>query len=119
MRKYLIFGSKRRDDVYVKKNIWRKVKKTASKVPFILKAVTLYFCALDRNTPTAAKVKALSALAYFILPLDFIPDIIPLGYSDDAAVIMIAIKSLNPYITDEHKRKAKQWLMEENIAINN
>lgn len=119
MEKYFVRGPKESDDIYVKKNIWKKIKKTASKVPFVLNAVTLYFCALDGDTPTAAKVKAFSALAYFILPLDFIPDIGPLGYTDDAAVIMIAIKSLNPYITDDHKQKAKKWLNEENIQINN
>lgn len=119
MGRYFIRGSKESDDIYVKKNIWKKIKKTASKVPFVLHAVTLYFCALDEKTPTFAKVKAFSALAYFILPLDFIPDIGPLGYTDDAAVIMIAVKSLDPYITNEHKQKATRWLTEENIIINN
>ena len=44
----------------------------------------------------AALVKAalLGALAYFVLPFDFIPDLLPfIGYTDDAAVLATASSS--------------------------
>lgn len=99
------------DKEYVKKNIWAKVKKVASKVPFVSDAVSMYFCSIDTNTPLHIRVVAFSALAYFISPIDLIPDTIPgLGYTDDAGVIATAIMTMGPYITEEHRDKAKVWL---------
>lgn len=96
---------------YVKKGLFQKVKETAAKVPFVPDAVAMYFCALDPKTPLHAKIIAFSALAYFIFPADIIPDIAPIvGYSDDAGSIAAALMTLNAYITDEHREKAKKWL---------
>ena len=45
-------------------------------------------------TPMRAKTILIGALAYFILPLDFLPDFAPLiGFSDDAAVLALALKA--------------------------
>jgi uncharacterized membrane protein YkvA (DUF1232 family) len=68
------------DEKKVKKQFWKKLKQFAGKVPFVLDAVALYFCALDPLTPTGAKITIFGALAYFISPLDLIPDVIlPVG----------------------------------------
>lgn len=104
-------SSKETDKQYVNKNIWAKVKKVASKVPFVSDVVSMYFCSVDSETPLHIRVVAFSALAYFISPLDLIPDTIPgLGYTDDAGVIATAIMTMGPYITERHKEKAKIWL---------
>lgn len=96
---------------YVKKGLLQKVKETAAKLPFVSDAVAMYFCALDSKTPLHAKIIAFSALAYFIFPADVIPDIAPIvGYSDDAGSIATALLTLNAYITDKHREKAKEWL---------
>lgn len=96
---------------YVEKGIWAKVKKTVGKVPFIIDAISLYYCAMDNKTPLKARAVAFSSLAYFILPLDIIPDaIIAAGYSDDAGAIAAAILALAPYITEEHRIKARDFL---------
>ncbi len=92
---------------YVKRGFWTKVKQTAAKVPFVPDAVAMYYTMLDPKTPLAAKLTIVSALAYFIFPLDAIPDALPVaGFMDDAAVIMAALAAVSPYITDEHRQKA-------------
>jgi uncharacterized membrane protein YkvA (DUF1232 family) len=99
------------DGSFDSNSFWRKVRKTMGKVPFVREAITLYFCATDSRTPLTAKLTAYAALAYFVSPLDAVPDAIPvLGFSDDAAVIYAAIRTLAPYITAEHKKKATDWL---------
>lgn len=92
---------------YVNKGFWTKVRKYAGKVPFSHEAVAMYYCAMDPNTPAKAKVTAISALAYWILPIDLVPDIFPVvGYGDDATAIFVAYKAISSHITDEHRDKA-------------
>jgi len=99
----------------VKKNFWSKVKATAAKVPFVLDAVAMYYCAIDQKTPLWAKGVAFAALAYFISPVDGIPDPIPIaGYTDDAGAIAGAIVALGSNITDEHKDQASVTMKGEN-----
>jgi uncharacterized membrane protein YkvA (DUF1232 family) len=53
----------------------------------------------------------LGALAYFVLPADLIPDFIAgLGFTDDAAVVAAAIRSVAPAITERHRDKARAAL---------
>jgi uncharacterized membrane protein YkvA (DUF1232 family) len=100
---------------YVKEGFFTKVKKTASKVPFVTDAVAMYYCALDSKTPLLAKATILGALAYFILPIDAIPDILPiLGFTDDTATIYTALKVVGSNITAEHINKANLFLKGEN-----
>jgi uncharacterized membrane protein YkvA (DUF1232 family) len=59
------------------------------------------------------KLKVLGALGYFILPLDFIPDIIlGLGFTDDLAALAWALFTMRKYITPEIERKARERLRE-------
>jgi uncharacterized membrane protein YkvA (DUF1232 family) len=98
------------DEQYVEDNFWMKVRKFAAEVPFVKKAVALYFCARDPKTPKWAKLAAYSALAYFILPIDVIPDpLIIAGWTDDAAILAGAIKALSSKLTPEHQEKARLW----------
>ncbi|NIK70043.1 DUF1232 domain-containing protein [Paenibacillus sp. BK720] len=92
---------------YVNKGFWSKMRKYAGKVPFAHEAVAMYYCAMDPNTPAKVKVTAISALAYWILPIDLVPDIFPvIGYGDDATAIFVAYKAISSHITDEHRDKA-------------
>ena len=50
----------------------------------------------------------LAALAYFVLPTDFIPDFLPgLGFTDDAAVIAAAVALARRSIKPEHREAAR------------
>lgn len=98
---------------YSEDNFWEKVKKfalTAGK-EVIEKALTLYYVAQEENVPVWAKTTIYGTLAYFISPLDAIPDITPLiGYSDDLGALAIAIATVSAYINDNAKEKAKTKL---------
>jgi uncharacterized membrane protein YkvA (DUF1232 family) len=103
--------TKNNDEKLVKKDFWKKIKQTAGKVPFMNDVVAMYFCSLDPNTPITVKMIIFGAIAYFISPLDLIPDIAPIvGYGDDAGVIATTLVTVSAYITDEHREKSKDWL---------
>ena len=92
----------------VRHRFWPKLRRVVRHIPFAEDAVALYFCALDRDTPTATKATLLAALAYFVLPTDFIPDILPgLGFSDDAAVIGAALALARRSVKPEHREAAR------------
>lgn len=97
---------------FVSEKVFKKVRSVLGKIPFVADVVILYYCALDTKTPIKSKILAYTALAYFILPLDAIPDVmVGMGYLDDAGAIATAIGVLQPYITEEHKKRAGEWLM--------
>src|SRR5262249_7045749 len=48
------------------------------------------------------------ALAYFIMPIDLVPDFIAwIGFTDDAAVLYAALRTVAPHIKDQHRRQAQ------------
>ena len=97
----------------VKKGFWAKTKKIAAKVPFVMDSVAMYYCAMDLKTPLWAKGVAMAALAYVVNPFDVMPDAIPaLGLTDDAAAVMVAIKTMDKHITSEHKKKAEEAMLD-------
>ncbi|MBC7905632.1 MAG: DUF1232 domain-containing protein [Rhodospirillaceae bacterium] len=90
---------------------WKKVRDTAGKVPFLDEVVAVWYCARDPATPIKAKAILLGAVAYFVLPFDVVPDVIAgLGYADDLAILMAAIRAIRPHITDAHRIKAREAL---------
>ena len=95
---------------YTNLSFWKKIRnngKFAGKI-LIEKVLMLYYSALDKDTPKWAKGVIIGALAYFIMPIDAIPDSIPVvGFSDDLITIIGAITSVAIHIKEEHKQKAK------------
>jgi uncharacterized membrane protein YkvA (DUF1232 family) len=95
----------------VRRGFWSKVKRVAAQIPFIEDLLTSYYCAFDRETPREVQAALIGALAYFVLPFDIIPDIIPvLGYTDDAAVLAAAIRMVAQHIRPEHREAARRVL---------
>ena len=92
--------------------IKEKIKQNLLRIASILHPVaTLYFCATDSDVPFGKKAIAFAALTYFIMPIDAIPDALPLaGFTDDIAMITGAIASLGSVITQDHKEQADEWL---------
>lgn len=100
-----------RDEEAVRRNFWSKLKGTASRIPFAEDAVAAYYAAFDRATPFKVRAMLLAALAYFILPLDVAPDLFPLiGFTDDAAVLMAALRLLSGHVKPEHYEAARSAL---------
>jgi uncharacterized membrane protein YkvA (DUF1232 family) len=96
---------------YSDTGFWQKIKNFALSAgrEVIEKALWLYYAAQEKDTPLWAKTAIFSALAYFISPVDSIPDVIPVaGYTDDLGVIVAAIGMVSMYITDSVKAKARQ-----------
>ena len=100
-----------RDRESVRKNFWRKLKRVAANIPFAEDLLAAYYCAFDRQTPRHVQAALIGALAYFILPFDFVPDFLPvLGFTDDAAVLATAIRLVATHIRDEHREAARAAL---------
>src|SRR5262249_7273568 len=99
------------DPETLRKRFWIKLKKVAAKLPFTEDLLAAYYCAFDRQTPRHVQVALFGALAYFVLPFDFIPDMMPvLGFTDDAAVLATAIRLVASNITDDHREAARRAL---------
>ena len=95
----------------VRRRFWIKFKQVVAKLPFADDLLAAYYCAFDRETPRHVQVALLGALAYFILPFDFVPDMLPvLGFTDDAAVLATAIRMVASNITAEHREAARAAL---------
>ncbi|HLZ01474.1 MAG TPA: YkvA family protein [Bradyrhizobium sp.] len=95
----------------VRKRFWIKLKQVAAKLPFTEDLLAAYYCAFDKQTPRHVQAALLGAIAYFILPFDFIPDMLPvLGYTDDAAVLATAIRLVAIHITEDHREAARAAL---------
>jgi uncharacterized membrane protein YkvA (DUF1232 family) len=100
-----------RDEARVRRGFWSKVKRVAARLPFAEDLLSAYYCAFDRTTPIQVKAALLGALAYFVLPVDLVPDILPvLGYADDAAVLAAALRLVASHIRPEHHEAARQAL---------
>ena len=103
----------RRDEARVRHRFWASLRRVAADLPFAEDLVTAYYCAFDRATPRHVQAALIGALAYFILPFDIIPDMLPvLGFTDDAAVLATAIKLVTDHITPRHREQAKIRLTE-------
>ena len=93
----------------VNQGFWPKIVRVAAKIPFAKQALSVWYCAKDDETPIAAKGMMLAALAYFVLPVDAIPDVIAgLGYTDDAAVFTALMAIVGKNLKPKHKLAAKR-----------
>ena len=95
----------------VRRSFWSKAKRVAAQLPFAEDLLTAYYCAFDRDTPREVQAALIGALAYFVLPIDLIPDVLPvIGYTDDAAVLAAAIRLVVKHIRPEHREAARRAL---------
>jgi uncharacterized membrane protein YkvA (DUF1232 family) len=100
-----------KDHARVRQDFWAKMKKVAAKAPFAEDLLAAYYCAFDRQTPRHVQAALIGALAYFILPFDFIPDMLPvLGFTDDAAVLATAIRMVSSHMLPDHRDAARAAL---------
>jgi uncharacterized membrane protein YkvA (DUF1232 family) len=93
----------------VARGFWPKIRKTVARVPFASDALAVWYCARDAETPTRAKAMAFAALAYFVMPVDAVPDIIAgLGFSDDAAVFAALLALIGRHLKPRHREAARE-----------
>ena len=97
-----------RDEERVRRDFWRKAKRVAARLPFAEDLLAAYYCAFDHATPLQVKAALVGALAYFVLPFDFVPDMLPLlGFTDDAAVLLTALRMVAGHLRPEHRDAAR------------
>ena len=109
--KALVPATVRVNEERVRRGFLPKIRKVAGKIPFAADALSLWWCARDPETPAAAKGIVLAALAYFVLPIDALPDVMPvIGFTDDAAVIAAVMAIVGKTLKPRHKEAAQAFL---------
>lgn len=99
------------NEARVRRGLIPKLRKVAAKLPFATDVMALWYCARDPATPATAKGMVLAALAYFVLPMDAVPDVlVGIGYTDDAAVIAAVLALVGRNIKERHRDAAKEAL---------
>ncbi|GCA52703.1 MULTISPECIES: YkvA family protein [Sinorhizobium] len=95
----------------VRRRFWPTFRRAARQIPFSRDLVAAYYCAVDPATPTRTRGILLAALGYFVLPLDFVPDMLAMiGFSDDIAVLTAAFAAISGQIKERHYQKADEVL---------
>ena len=93
-----------------------KLSKVAKKAgqKLVYAALLLYYVLKSPVVTKGDKTKIVGALGYFILPLDILPDFIPLaGYTDDLTAVIWALhtvwKNITPEIKAQAAAKTREW----------
>ena len=74
-------------------------------------ALEAFEMVIDPSTPTQARVTMVAALTYLIMPMNLVPDLIPItGFSDDLVALTAVIGLWKSHITPEMRNKARQKL---------
>jgi uncharacterized membrane protein YkvA (DUF1232 family) len=61
----------------------------------------------DRTLPTGVRVRVALLFIYLAIPIDLIPDFIPvLGYADDATIVVLVLRSVCRRLSPEELRAA-------------
>lgn len=103
-------------------DLMKKITSVSKKagVTTVYYALLLYYALMSDSIPMSKRVMVIAALGYFISPLDFIPDFILGGLLDDTSVLMFAIHSILPYVTEDVKARAKaklyDWFGEKEVS---
>lgn len=98
---------------YNELSFWEKLKVSAVAAgkETIEKALILFYCLRDPDTPTWARGTIISSLGYFGFPMDFLPDwVAALGYCDDLAILTTAFATVVLHVKESHKEEAQKYL---------
>jgi len=103
-------------DQYNENAFWKKLQKFARKagIKVTYAALLLFYVLKSPMTSSKDRAKILGALGYFILPIDLVPDFIPIaGYTDDLAAltwgVYCVIKSITPEVKAQAAAKLHEW----------
>jgi uncharacterized membrane protein YkvA (DUF1232 family) len=96
-------------------SFWDKVRDfaVAAGGRVIYAALLLYYAAQSDTVPTWARTVIYGALGYFIVPVDAIPDAVPVvGYSDDLGALVLAFALVAVHIDDPIRERAREKFRE-------
>ena len=98
---------------YSESGLFAKIGKVCKKagIKAIYYVLLLYYVLMDGNTSLKDKGIIIGALGYFILPIDLIPDFIPVaGFTDDIAALTACLHTVKANITPAVRKKGLQQL---------
>ncbi|MEC5423135.1 YkvA family protein [Virgibacillus sp. C22-A2] len=97
------------ENKYLEK-LLKYAKKMGVKVSYY--SLLLFYAFKSPHTPKQAKLTIAGALGYLILPIDLIPDFIPVvGFADDIMVILYALYAVISHIDDSIKNQAHERMI--------
>ena len=102
-------------DHYSEESFWEKILSIAKKAgrKLIYAALLLYYSLCSNTVSTVDKALIIGSLGYFILPFDIVPDFIPMvGYVDDLAALIYALKKVYDRITPDIENRARRKVTE-------
>ena len=94
-------------------NLIEKIKQFGKKagIKVIYLVLLLFYTLQKTTTPKFAKSLIIGGLGYFILPADFLPDLIPgIGFTDDLTALISVVVAVALFIDEGVKAKAKERL---------
>ena len=98
---------------YSESEFWKKLGKVAvvAGCKLIYCALLLYYVLKSPDVLLKDKAMIIGALGYFILPIDLIPDFIPVvGYADDMAALAACYNAVKDNVTPEIEQQAQEKL---------
>lgn len=113
--KFSVDNAERFGGNYNEPDFWKKLKSLAGKAgrKVAYNALLLYYVLTSRDVPVRYKGIIIGALGYLILPIDLIPDFIPVaGFTDDLAALVAVVKMVSDCVDSEIERKAKEKVEE-------
>ncbi len=100
-----------RSEHRVREGFWRRFMRVARHIPFAEDVLAAFYCATDPTTPFQVRAVLFAALAYFLWPSSFIPRLaIAAGLLDEAAVLVVTLRTLGGAIKPHHREKARATL---------
>lgn len=93
--------------------LWSKITNYAQKagIKVIYSVLLMWYAYQRKDSPPWAKRIILGSLAYFISPIDLIPDLTPfLGFTDDLGVLGMGLVAIAAYVNEDVRKNARKKL---------
>lgn len=99
---------------YDEKKMWNKIKEffVEAGINLAIKVLQLWYVLQKPEVPVHVKIAIMGAIAYFVMPVDLILDILPGGYHDDLLAVITVMAVAEEYIDDDIRRKAREKVIE-------
>ena len=93
--------------------VCKHLRRVGAKVTYT--SLLLFYAYRKKDTPAWAKRIIVGSIAYFLSPIDGIPDLTPfIGFTDDWSVLAFGLVAIACYIDDDVRQQARQktihWL---------
>ena len=98
-------------DLEAPAGFFARARRLAARLPFVRDLVAMAWTMRDPDTPPHVRFVVYSALLWFVVPTDAIPDmLLGIGFTDDAAVALAALRTVGPWLKPEHRAAAEAWI---------